>query len=114
MPGMNKMFPKSQKNFLHTCTRPLLLLLQCLSNINLDTAADIVKFLLKTYKMWQNSELFESIEKEMSSNIKRFFTNLTKNSSTKKRKDTQDKMDLIIQASTFNDNTEKSKACDFF
>ena len=41
--------------------------------------------------------------------LKAFFTNLTENSSTKKRKDTQDKIYLIVQMSAFNNNAENLK-----
>ena len=105
---------KKIKNFLYTCARPLLLLLQYPSNNNVSTAADIMKYFLKPFEMQQTSKLFESsIEKQIVLNIKNFKTYLTKNSSTKKHKSVQDKIDLIVHASVFNNDDEKSKVCDF-
>ena len=54
--------PKKSKKILHACTRPLLLLLRCLSNNNLNTAADVMKFFLKNYKMSFSMSIFRELK----------------------------------------------------
>ena len=99
---------------MYKSTRSILLLLRILSNNNTHTATDIINILLQPYEMWQNSEIFKGIEKEIVLNAREYFTTLTNSSKTRKRKNIQDKIDLIIHATTNNPNTERNEVYNFF
>ena len=105
--------PKKRSSMCNS-TKTITILLRCLAGNNMHTSSEILKHMINSNNTWHANIVNNSTQSVIASNIKTHVRELTGESRTKKRKPTQDDIDLLIKASSSNPDTDIRKILNYY